>query len=58
MSDIKGLPYADIVMQADDILYVQPNPEIAKELLTAINPFIALLTTTVLVIGVVKGFSK
>jgi polysaccharide export outer membrane protein len=58
MSDITGLKNADIVMQADDIIYVQPNPEIAKELLTAINPFIALLTTTVLVIGVVKGFSQ
>ncbi len=58
MSDINGLPHADIVMQADDIIYVQPNPEIAKELLTAINPFISLLTTTVLVIGVVKGFSQ
>ena len=58
MSDIRGLPYADIILQADDVIYVQPNPEIAKELLTAINPFIALLTTTVLVIGVIKGFSK
>jgi polysaccharide export outer membrane protein len=58
LSDISGLKNADMVMQADDVIYVQPNPEIAKELLTAINPFIALLTTTVLVIGVVKGFSQ
>ncbi len=58
MSDIKGLKYADMVMQADDIVYVQPNPEIARELLDNLNPIIALLTTTVLVIGVVKGFSK
>ncbi len=58
MSDISGLKYADFVMQADDIVYVQPSPEIARELLTDINPFITLLTTTVLVIGIVKGFSK
>lgn len=58
MSDIQGLPHADMVMQADDIVYVQPNPQLAREVLNDINPFITLLTTTVLVIGIVKGFSK
>lgn len=58
MSDISGLKYADLVLQADDIIYIQPNPEIAKELLNAVNPFIALLTTSLLVIGIVKGFSN
>ena len=46
------------MMLADDIVYVQPNPEIARELLNDINPFITLLTTTVLVIGIVRGFSQ
>lgn len=58
LSDIEGLPYADLTMQADDIVYVQPNPEIARELLSDLNPFIALLTSTVLVIGIVRGFSQ
>jgi polysaccharide biosynthesis/export protein len=58
MSDINGLEHADIVMLADDIVYVQPSPEIARELINDINPFITLLTTTVLVIGIVRGFSK
>jgi polysaccharide export outer membrane protein len=58
LSDISGLPYADLTMQADDIVYVQPNPEIARELLADLNPFIALLTSTVLVIGIVRGFSQ
>ena len=58
MSDIEGLPYADLIMQADDIVYVQPNPEIAREILADLNPIIALLTSTVLVIGIVRGFSQ
>ena len=58
MSDIKGLPYADLTVQADDIIYVQPNPEIAREILSDLNPIIALLTSTVLVIGIVRGFSQ
>ncbi|MBK9761220.1 MAG: polysaccharide biosynthesis/export family protein [Flavobacteriales bacterium] len=58
MSDINGLKNADMVMLADDIVYVQPNPEIARELINDINPFITLLTTTVLVIGIVRGFSQ
>ncbi|HRH39900.1 MAG TPA: polysaccharide biosynthesis/export family protein, partial [Flavobacteriales bacterium] len=33
MSDIDGLKDADIVMQGDDIVYVQPNPELAREAL-------------------------
>lgn len=51
MSDIEGLKYADIVMQADDIVYVQPNPELARQLLQDLTPIVTLLTTTLLVIG-------
>ncbi|MBS1581172.1 MAG: polysaccharide biosynthesis/export family protein [Bacteroidetes bacterium] len=54
MSDIDGLKYADIVMQADDIVYVQPNPEIARQLLQDLTPIVTLLTTTLLVIGYAK----
>lgn len=58
LSDIDGLPHADMVMMADDIIYVQPNPELAREILADVNPIITLLTTTVLVIGIVRGFSQ
>ncbi len=58
MSDINGLKYGDFVVQANDVIYIQPNPQLATEILQNINPVITLLTTTVLVIGIVKGFSK
>lgn len=56
MSDIEGLHHADIVMLADDILYIEPNPELVRELLQDLTPVITLLTSIVLVIGVVRGF--
>lgn len=57
LSEIDGLPYADIVMQGDDVIYVQPTPELAREALSDLSPVIALLTSIVLVIGIVRGFN-
>jgi len=58
LSTIEGLKYADIVMEGDDIVYVQPNAEIAREILRDLNPLIALLTSTLLVVGIVRGFRR
>jgi len=58
LSDIDGMRYADIVMQGDDVVYVQPNPEIAREILNDLVPVITLLTSIVLVIGVVQGLQN
>lgn len=55
LSDIKNLKYADVVMQADDVLYVQPNPELASGLVSQLTPIITLLTMAVLVIGLTKA---
>jgi polysaccharide export outer membrane protein len=56
LSTIDGLKYADIVMQGDDVVYVEPTPELARELLQDLNPVVTLLTSIVLVIGVVRSF--
>lgn len=56
MSTIEGLKHADIVMQGDDVLYVQPNPELAREIIQDLQPVITLLTSIVLVIGIVRSF--
>lgn len=56
LSTIDGLKYADIVMEGDDIIYVQPNAELARGILNDLTPLITLLTTTLLVLGIVRGF--
>lgn len=58
LSTIEGLKYADIVMEGDDIVYVQPNAELAREILSDLTPLITLLTTTLLVLGIVRGFNN
>jgi polysaccharide export outer membrane protein len=57
LSTIEGLKYADVVMQGDDVLYVEPNPELAREFLQDLTPIGTLLTSIVLVIGIVRGFN-
>ena len=52
LSDISGLKYADMVMQGDDVVYVQPNPDIARELVRDLAPIITLLSSVLLVISV------
>ncbi len=56
LSTIEGLKYADIVMQGDDVVYVQPNPEIARGLLYDLQPVVTLLTTILLVVGITQAF--
>lgn len=56
LSDISNLKYADLVMQADDVVYVQPNPELARGILQEITPLITLLSSVVLVWGIVRTF--
>lgn len=57
LSTIEGLKHADVVMEGDDIVYVQPNADLAREILSDLTPLITLLTTTLLVIGIAKGFN-
>ncbi len=52
LSTIEGLAYADIIIQPNDIIYVEPLPLIAREIVTEIAPVVTLLTTTLLLITI------
>lgn len=47
LSKISGLPEGDMVILADDIIYVEPNANIAREILQDISPIISLVSSTV-----------
>ena len=49
LSTIEGLKYADMIVQANDFIYIEPTPEIAREVSEAITPIISLLTAGLLV---------
>lgn len=54
LSTIEGLKYADIIVQANDYIYVEPSPDIARELMKDISPILAILSTTLLLINLFK----
>lgn len=55
LSDISGLQYADMVMQGDDVVYVQPNPELAREVLADITPLLTLMSSILLILAVTRN---
>ena len=54
LSTIEGLKYADIIVQANDYIYVEPSPDIARELMKDISPIFAILSTSLLLINLFK----
>jgi len=58
LSDIDGLKYGDVVMHGDDVVYVQPTAQLARQALMDLTPVIQLATSVLLVIGIIRGFSR
>jgi polysaccharide export outer membrane protein len=52
LSRIDGIYEGDLIVQANDIVYVEPNPEIAREVLRDITPILTLITSTVALIAI------
>ncbi len=53
LSTIDGLGYADIIVQANDYIYVEPVPEIGREILKEVTPIVSLITSAALVISII-----
>jgi polysaccharide biosynthesis/export protein len=53
LSTIDGLKYVDMIVQANDYIYVEPVPEVGKELVRDIAPIVSLLTSAILVYSVI-----
>jgi polysaccharide biosynthesis/export protein len=50
LSRIEGLKQADIVLQANDIIYVEPRLRITQGVIAEIAPYVTLITTAILLI--------
>jgi polysaccharide export outer membrane protein len=55
LSTIDGLKYTDFVVQANDYIYVEPVPELGREILQEITPIVSLITSAAVIISVVIG---
>ncbi len=47
LSKVEGLNMADMIVQPNDIIYVDPLPLLAREFVQEISPVVALISTTV-----------
>lgn len=50
MSTIAGIKYSDILVQANDYIYVEPHDRYGREVLAQISPFVTIMSTVVLIL--------
>jgi polysaccharide biosynthesis/export protein len=51
LSTIEGMTKANLTLQANDIIYVEPRDKVPQKVLEAITPYLTLLTTFLLIYG-------
>jgi len=51
---VTGLQYTDLLVQANDYIYVDPTPQYTREIFAEISPIISLLTSAILVYTVIQ----
>ena len=54
LSTIEGMKQGDMVLQANDIIYVEPVLKISQTLLAEMSPYIMILTNILLIIALFK----
>lgn len=52
LSTIEGIKYANMSVEADDMIYVEPNPNIAREVLSDVQPIVGVLSSIALTYGI------
>lgn len=55
LSTIEGLPYADMVVQANDYIYVEPNPQLAREIVKETAPIISIISSVFVVVALINN---
>jgi polysaccharide export outer membrane protein len=55
MSTLAGLKYADMIVQANDYIYVQPVPYIGRELLAEVSAITSLLTSSIFLYSLISN---
>lgn len=54
LSTIEGLKHCDMIVQANDYIYVEPVPQIGTEILRDVAPIISLISSAVLIYSVIQ----
>lgn len=54
LSTIDGLASADMIVQANDYIYIEPNARLGREVLTQVVPFISIISSALVIFTVVN----
>lgn len=55
LSTIEGLKYVDMIVQANDYIYVEPNPQITREVLKDALPIVSIISSAVVLFTVINN---
>lgn len=55
LSTVEGLVYADMIVQSNDYIYIEPNPRLGKEALAEFTPFLAILSSFTIVLSLINN---
>jgi len=53
LSTIEGLEYADLIVQANDYIYVEPDPELGREILGEVAPVVSLVSSAAVIVAII-----
>lgn len=55
LSTVDGLVYADMIVQANDYIYIEPNPRLGREALAEFTPYLAILSSFTIVLSLINN---
>lgn len=58
LSTLEGIKNYDLVMQGNDIIYIETRKDAVTKTLTLLTPYLSLLTTAILIYGLATQFGK
>ncbi|MGY6560839.1 MAG: polysaccharide biosynthesis/export family protein [Luteibaculaceae bacterium] len=58
LSTIEGIKYADMIIQANDIVYVEPMPFIVRQAAADLAPIVSVISSLTVIIAVLGTFNR
>lgn len=58
LSTVEGLKYTDMVIQANDYIYIEPSKEFTREFLQQSAPILGIITSSIAIITVITQLNK
>lgn len=54
LSTIEGLKYVDMIVQANDYIYIEPTPDLGKEVAEDVVPVISILSSAIIIFSAIN----